>query len=78
YKLSNQKDLDHFKENWDGETVYFFEQFVASKQVCTYDGLVDSQGNVVFETSFNYRYAPLELLTHNRDNAYYVLDKIDP
>lgn len=78
YKLSNQKDLDHFKENWDGETVYFFEQFVASKQVCTYDGLVDNQGNVVFETSFNYRYAPLELLTHNRDNAYYVLDKIDP
>lgn len=78
YKLSNQNDLDHFKENWDGETVYFFEQFVNSKQVCTYDGLVDAYGNVVFETSFNYRYAPLELLTHNRDNAYYVLDKIDP
>lgn len=78
YKLANQEDVDAFKEKWDGQTPYFFEKFVESEQICTYDGLVDSKGNIVFETSFNYRYTPLELLTGNKDNAYYVLKKIDP
>lgn len=78
YKLSNENDLKHFKEEWNHETVYFFEEFVDSNQICTYDGLIDSHGNIVFETSFNYVYTPLTLLTENKDNAYYVLKDIDP
>ncbi len=78
YKLSSQADVDQFQSDWDGETVYFFEQFVNSSEICTYDGLIDSRGNIVFETSFNYVYTPLELLNGGKDNAYYILKEIDP
>lgn len=78
YKLSTQADVETFLQEWDQVTPYFFEQFIASGQVCTYDGLLDAKGNVVFETTFNYRYSPLELVTDNKDNAYYILKEMDP
>ncbi|MET3644294.1 ATP-grasp domain-containing protein [Streptococcus gallinaceus] len=78
YKLSNQEDLERFLAEWDQSTTYFFEEFVNSNQLCTYDGLIDHQGNIVFETSFNYVYTPLTLITEQKDNAYYVVKEIDP
>lgn len=78
YKLESQADLERFTTEWDRETVYFFEKFVNSSLVCTYDGLIDSKGNVVFETTYNYRYTPLELVNERKDNAYYILKEIDP
>ncbi|MER0122928.1 carbamoyl phosphate synthase large subunit [Streptococcus sp. ZJ100] len=78
YKLSSLADVDHFAEQWDHETVYFFEKFVNSSEICTYDGLVDAEGNIVFETTFDYHYTPLDLLEGQKDNAYYILKTIDP
>lgn len=78
FKLLNQQDLAAFREYWNGQTVYFFEKLVESSELCTYDGLIDSKGNVVFETTFNYVYAPLELLEAKKDNAYYILKEMDP
>lgn len=78
YKLATEEDIPHFLHDWDGVTHYFFEQFVNSNQICTYDGLIDSKGNVIFETTFDYRYTPLELLTSKKDNAYYVSKHMAP
>ena len=51
FKLETKEDVEHFKSEWNQETVYFFEKFVQSGEICTFDGLVDKDGNIVF---FNY------------------------
>ncbi|MGT2911088.1 ATP-grasp domain-containing protein [Streptococcus cameli] len=77
YKLLSQSDLDTFKEKWDGETVYFFEQFIDSNHVCTYDGLIDTNGNIVFETTLDYVHPPIELVNDDKENAFYVSKVLD-
>lgn len=76
YKLSNQEDLDRFIEDWDGETVYFFEKFVNSNKIVTYDGLIDNKGNVVYEASLEYVHTPLSLILEQKDNAYFVHNQV--
>lgn len=78
YKLLNQSDLDAFKKEWNGTTAYFFEQFVDSKSICTYDGLIDSKGNIVFETTLDYVHPPIELMSDDKENAYFVSKTVDP
>lgn len=75
YKISSQADVDNFLENWDG-TQYFFESFVENAELCTYDGLLDSDGNIVYETTFYYNKPTLE--QSNSESAYVVEAKIDP
>ncbi|MGT2754093.1 ATP-grasp domain-containing protein [Streptococcus ovis] len=77
YKLSTPKDVERFQAEWDGQTVYFFEKFVNSSKVITYDGLIDSQGNIVYETSLEYVHTPLSLVVDQKDNAYFIYDKVD-
>ena len=78
FKLTKKADLEAFKETWDGNTVYFFEKFIDTNTLVTYDGLVDSKGNVVFETSLVYVHTPLELLLSKKDNAYFIEKELDP
>lgn len=78
FKLTEKADLETFKEAWDGNTVYFFEKFIDTNTLVTYDGLVDSKGNVVFETSLVYVHTPLELLLSKKDNAYFIEKELDP
>ena len=78
FKIETAADVEHFKEEWDQETVYFFEKFVTSSEICTFDGLIDSEGNIVFSTTFDYAYTPLDLMLYKMDNSYYVLKEMDP
>ena len=78
YKLMTPEDVAHFRETWDESTAYFFEQFVSYPEVCTYDGLIDADGNIVFETSLTYYYAPLRLVLERLDNAFVIEKEIDP
>ncbi len=71
-------DINHFKQEWDHSTVYFFEKFVTSSEICTFDGLVDKDGKIVFSTTFDYAYTPLDLMIYKMDNSYYVLKDMDP
>ena len=54
FKLETKEDVEHFKSEWNQETVYFFEKFVQSGEICTFDGLVDKDGNIVFSTTFRF------------------------
>ncbi|MBZ4265143.1 ATP-grasp domain-containing protein, partial [Streptococcus pneumoniae] len=63
---------------WDHSTLYFFEKFVTSSEICTFDGLVDRDGNIVFSTTFDYAHTPLDLMIYKMDNSYYVLKDMDP
>lgn len=78
FKLTSKEDLETFKQAWDGQTAYFFEKFVNSSTITTYDGLIDHEGNVVFETSLTYVHTPLELMLSGKDNAYYIEKEVDP
>ena len=78
FKLETEDDINHFKEEWDLSTVYFFEKFVTSSEICTFDGLVDKYGKIVFSTTFDYAYTPLDLMMYKMDNSYYVLKDMNP
>ncbi|MBR7928314.1 carbamoyl phosphate synthase large subunit [Aerococcaceae bacterium zg-ZUI334] len=78
YALKTSEDVETFKQNWDGHTDYFFEEFVDDAPIVTYDGLLDKDGNIVFETGFEYTYTPIELLSQTVDISYYVTKEIDP
>lgn len=78
FKLETPADVDHFKAEWDQHTVYFFEKFVTSSEICTFDGLVDKDGKIVFSTTFDYAHTPLDLMLYKMDNSYYVLKDMDP
>ena len=78
FKLETKKDVEYFKSEWDQETVDFFEKFVQSGEICTFDGLVDKDGQIVFSTTFDYAHTPLDLMIYKMDNSYYVLKDMDP
>ena len=78
FKLTKKADLEDFKTAWDGRTAYFFEKFVNSSIITTYDGLIDNKGNVVFETGLTYVHTPFELVQSKKDNAYYIEKELDP
>ena len=79
YKLKTKKDVDKFREEWDGQNNYFFEPFVDEAAITTYDGLIDSKGNVVYETGITYYHTPLDLLNNpTLDWVYYIEKELDP
>lgn len=77
YKLTTPADVDHFRQEWDQETPYFFETFVNSKQIVTFDGLVDAKGKIVFASSLVYTETPMDILKNGSDVAYYNTTEID-
>lgn len=78
FKLSSEEDLRHFEEEWKEAAVYFLEPYVEDGKLCTFDGLVDQKGNIVFQTSFTYNVPTLELVNGQLDLAYVIQKKIDP
>ena len=79
FKLKDKNDVENFKKDWDRKTEYFLEPFVDNSDIVTFDGLIDSKGNIVFSTSIVYYHTPLELLNNNTlDWVYYIDKDLDP
>lgn len=78
YKLATKDEVEEFKKCWNEEVVYFFEEFVEDGLLCTYDGFVDKNGEIVFETSFIYTVPTLDLLQNSLDYANVISPKLDP
>ena len=57
--------------------MYFIESYVDNGVLCTYDGLIDSKGEVVFETSFYYTKPTLDLLNDSLDYGNIISKEID-
>ncbi|MBG9988551.1 ATP-grasp domain-containing protein [Aerococcaceae bacterium DSM 111176] len=77
FKLENEEDSERFLNEWDKSVVYFMEPFVSFDRILTYDGLLDQDGEVAFETSLVYEIAPLDLLTTKQENVYFIDHKMD-
>ena len=78
FKLISKEDVEDFKNQWDQEVVYFIESYIDNGVLCTYDGLIDSKGEVVFETSFYYTKPTLDLLNDSLDYGNIISREIDP
>ncbi|MFF2878676.1 acetyl-CoA carboxylase biotin carboxylase subunit family protein [Gottfriedia sp. NPDC057991] len=77
FKLCSEEAVRHFEEVWDEAQVYFIEPYVEGGVLCTFDGLVDQKGNIVFQTSFTYNVPTLELVKGQLDLAYVIQKEID-
>ncbi|MDO4779322.1 MAG: carbamoyl phosphate synthase large subunit, partial [Tissierellia bacterium] len=58
YKLETNNDVLEFKNQFNPEIPYFLEPFITG-DIVTYDGLLDREGNIVFESGMVYSATPL-------------------
>ena len=77
YKLLTQRDVEEFINEWNEKVSYFFEEFVENGVLCTYDGLINQYGDIVFETSFIYTQPTLDLVNNELDYANIIEPNID-
>lgn len=74
YKIKNEEDLERFfriKPNVD----YIMEEFIEGK-IVTFDGLTDTEGDIVFINSFYFENAIMDLVNDGMDNIYYSVRDI--
>jgi hypothetical protein len=74
YRINTPEDLEAFFRDMPvGD--FLMEEFVAGT-VCSYDGLCDRDGNIVFYACLVYSQGMMETVTEDRDLFYYSLKKI--
>ena len=74
FKITNQHELDNFfaqKPDID----YIFEEYI-SGTICTFDGLTDQDGNLVFYSSMEYSQGVMEAVNDDALIYYYTLRDI--
>ena len=74
YKLHSDDDLNFFMATKD-DNVYIMEEFV-NGYVQTYDGLVDSQGNMLFESGNITPHSLMDIVNNNGDSVYYLVKEL--
>lgn len=75
FHIRNNKDLDDFFLNKDPNVTYICEQYVTGN-IVTYDGISDSKGNVIFETSEVFPPSISEIVKEKKDLFYYCLPSV--
>jgi len=71
YKLNNREDLIKFFLNKPNRE-FIIEEFI-NGEIHTFDGLVDSEGNIVFYSSFIYNIGVMDMVNDQLDAFYYSL-----
>jgi biotin carboxylase len=72
YKLINDADVDTFIAEWDEKEPYFFEPYIEDARLLSFDGLIDQEGNIVFETGLYYKEPTLEVIKRQGDFGYCI------
>ena len=70
YKIGSEPEFDTFFNNKPADVEFIIEEFVDGI-ILTYDGLIDRNGNVVFENSHRFEQSIMEVV-NNDDNLYYI------
>jgi len=70
YKIGSEPEFDTFFNNKPADVEFIIEEFVDGI-ILTYDGLIDRNGNVVFENSHRFEHSIMEVV-NNDDNLYYI------
>lgn len=74
YKIHNVEELQKFFQQ-KPPVDYIMEEFIQGV-ICTFDGLTDRDGNLVFYTSHQYSQGIMETVNENSDIYYYSLRDI--
>lgn len=78
FKIENEDQAKDFLEKWDRSIEYFVEPYVEDGILCTYDGIVDLDGDIIFETGLYHTIPTLELVRDQLDLAFIVKSDLDP
>jgi len=70
YKIKNDAEFDDFFTKKPADVEFIIEEFVDGI-ILTYDGLIDVNGNILFENSHKFEQSIMEVV-NNDDNLYYV------
>jgi ATP-grasp domain len=76
YRLDDDRDLERYLAD-KAPVDYIVESFV-SGQLLTYDGLVDTRGDVVFGSSFFYSTGVMEAVNSGSDIHYVITRQVPP
>ena len=73
YRLENQEQLKEFMQTKEADVSYIMEEFVFA-EVNSYDAIIDSHGNPIFETG---NVSPVSIMdiVNNEDNAIFYIVK---
>lgn len=73
YRLENQDQLEEFMQTKEADVSYIMEEFVFA-EVNSYDAIIDSHGNPIFETG---NVSPVSIMdiVNNEDNAIFYIVK---
>ncbi len=73
YKLKTEKDVEYFFATKDNNVQYIMEQYVVG-EVQSYDAIIDSKGQPIFETG-NVSPVPIMDIVNNNDNSVFYIVK---
>ena len=74
YKLSSDEDLEFFMDH-KGDEVYIMEEYVRG-YVQTFDAIVDSKGQPLFESGNITPESIMDIVNDNRDSTYYLVKDV--
>lgn len=70
YKLSNDEEMQYFYATHDKSVEYIMEEFV-NGELLSYDGIADSNKDIIFETAHTYPVPVMNLVNDQIDLIYY-------
>lgn len=76
YKLFSDEELKTFLDNKPENVNFIAEQFIDGI-ILTYDGIVDMQGNILFENTFRVEQSIMDIVNHKDHVFYYGLPYIN-
>ncbi len=72
HKLSNEADLKRFLEHRGAGVPYIMEEFIHA-EVNSYDAIIDSQGNPIFETGNVTPMSIMDIVNDEDNSIYYIV-----
>lgn len=69
HKINNWEEVEAFFKNKLPDVEYIVEQFIDGI-ILTYDGIVDKEGNILFENTFRVEQSIMDIV-NNKDHVYY-------
>lgn len=72
YKLKDDKDLERFMKKREPKVPYIMEEFIYA-EVNSYDAIIDSKGEPLFETGNITPMSIMDIVNENDNSIYYIL-----
>lgn len=75
YKLTDKEELLQFLQEKEADVSYIMEEFIDA-EVNSYDAIIDSQGNPLFETGNVTPNSIMDIVNHEDNSIYYIVKNL--